>query len=213
MTAIRSIVFDLGKVLLDWNPRYLMEEILPEQDRLDYFMAHVCTLDWIEEVDLGKPLSVAVEERKRLFPDYAEVLDIYGQRWTDTIPKAVDGMVELKQELLDLGYTQYSITNFGTDTFVEAAQIFPFIEEFEGMVISGHEGIKKPDPRIFQILLDRYDLDPSTLLFIDDRADNAEAARQAGYHAVQFTGTEQLRRDLRELSILPSSKNLKLDIK
>lgn len=199
--VIDAVVFDLGKVLLDWNPRYLFSKLIEEEDRLEYFLTHVCTMDWIEKVDLGMPLAEAVDEQIVLHPDFSDILEAYKTRWMETIPRPIAGMVELKNALSENQYPLYSITNFGRDTFEQAVKAYPFLEEFEGMVISGHEGIKKPDARIFQILLERHKLRPETLLFIDDRLDNVEAAREQGYHAIQFIGIDQLKLDLARYNI------------
>lgn len=203
MTAeIQYIAFDLGRVIVDWNPDYLFASLFDDRARRQYMLETVVTLDWIEEVDRGKPLHQAVEERKSLYPEYAIELDAYGARWLETIPRLIDGTVDIKNQVEAKGYKTYALSNFGTDTYADAVEVFPVLAEFEGAVISGHEGYIKPEPEIYQILLDRYKLVPEQLLFIDDRADNVAQAHKLGIQAVQFTSPEALQSDLERLNVL-----------
>ena len=199
---IRYIAFDLGRVIVDWNPDYLFASLFDDQKRRQYMLDAVVTLDWIEEVDRGKPLTQAVAERIELYPEYKDELTEYGKRWLETIPRLIDGSVVLKKRIEDKGYPTYALSNFGKDTYAEAIEVFPVLQDFTGAVISGHEGVIKPEPEIYQILLDRYNLTPEHLLFIDDRADNVAQAQSMGIQAVQFTDSDALERDLVALSVL-----------
>ncbi len=199
---IEVIAFDLGRVLVDWNPSYLFSSLIKDKERLAYMLEHVVTMDWIEEVDRGKLLSQAVKERIVLFPSFRRELEEYGRRWVETIPKLIDGTVEIKHRLEEKGYPLYALSNFGRDTYADALKIYPELGAFTGAVISGHEGYIKPEPEIYKILLERYDLDAAKLLFIDDRADNVEMAQNLGFQAVQFISPEALMADLIRLQVL-----------
>ena len=199
---IEVIAFDLGRVLVDWNPSYLFSSLIKDKERLAYMLEHVVTMDWIEEVDRGKLLSQAVKERIALFPSFRSELEEYGRRWVETIPKLIDGTVEIKRRLEEKGYPLYALSNFGRDTYADALKIYPELGAFTGAVISGHEGYIKPEPEIYKILLERYDLDAAKLLFIDDRADNVEMAQNLGFQAVQFISPEALMADLIRLQVL-----------
>jgi len=199
---IEYIAFDLGRVLVDWNPSYLFSSLIKDEQRLAYMLEHVVTMDWIEEVDRGKLLSRAVEERIALFPAFRSELEEYGRRWIETIPKLIDGTVAIKRRLEEVGYPLYALSNFGRDTYAEALEIYPELGAFTGAVISGHEGYIKPEPEIYKILLERYALDACKLLFIDDRADNVEMAQSLGLQAVQFIDHARLSEDLTRLGVL-----------
>lgn len=200
--TIEYIAFDLGRVIVEWNPAYLFDDLIPDVARRQYMLEHVVTMDWIEEVDRGKTLSQAVEERSALFPDFAEELQEYGARWIETIPHLIDGTLVLKLRLKTAGYPLYALSNFGRDTYEDAVKIYPELADFDGAVISGHERVIKPEPEIYQILLMRYGLTPEKLLFIDDRADNVAQAQDLGIQAVQFINAEKLEADLIRLSVL-----------
>lgn len=202
MEKIEYIAFDLGRVLVDWNPSYLFSSLIKDEQRLAYMLEHVVTMDWIEEVDRGKLLSRAVEERIALFPAFRSELEEYGRRWIETIPKLIDGTVAIKRRLEEVGYPLYALSNFGRDTYAEALEIYPELGAFTGAVISGHEGYIKPEPEIYKILLERYALDACKLLFIDDRADNVEMAQSLGLQAVQFIDHARLSEDLTRLGVL-----------
>jgi 2-haloacid dehalogenase len=199
---IDYIAFDLGRVLVDWNPSYLFSSLIKDEQRLAYMLENVVTMDWIEEVDRGKLLSQAVEERIAQFPAFRRELEEYGRRWIETIPNLIDGTVDIKRRLEDKGYPLYALSNFGRDTYADALKIYPELGAFTGAVISGHEGYIKPEPEIYKILLERYDLDAAKLLFIDDRADNVEMAQSLGFQAVQFISPDGLMVDLTRLAVL-----------
>ncbi len=199
---IEYIAFDLGRVLVDWNPAYLFDRLIDDAARRQYMLEHVVTMDWIEEVDRGKALSRAVAERIIAFPDYTVELMEYGARWMETLPGLIHGTVALKRRLKGRGYPLYALSNFGRDTYADAVKAYPELADFDGAVISGHEGVIKPEPEIYQILLSRYNLVPEKLLFIDDRADNVAQAQAMGIQAVQFHDAARLEEDLTARAVL-----------
>jgi 2-haloacid dehalogenase len=201
-SSIRYIAFDLGLVIVEWNPDYLFSQLIADETRLAYLHAHVVTLDWIEEVDRGKPLTQAVAERIAAYPEFTQELTEYSQRWLETLPHLIAGTVALKKRLEDKGYPIYALSNFGRDTYAQALEVYPELGAFVGAVISGHKGYIKPEPEIYKILLERYELSAESLLFIDDRADNVAMAHELGIQAVQFTTPEALEVDLIRLGVL-----------
>lgn len=191
------VVFDIGEVLLDWDPRHLYRKIFTDPDQMEWFLREVCTPEWNREQDGGRLWTEAVAERITLFPDYAETIRAFDERWAETVSEAVHGSVTLLEKLRAANVPNYAITNFSEEKFVIAQKLFPFLAQFDGIVVSGTEKLLKPDPRIYRLLLDRHELNAADCLFIDDIKANVEAARTIGMQAVQFTDPAQLATDLR----------------
>lgn len=199
---IKTVVFDLGGVLIDHDPRYLYRKLIPEEAEMTAFLTDVCHHDWNEMQDAGRPLSEATAERVALFPEQAELIEAYYGRWVEMLDGAVDGSVEILAELKGSGTPLYALTNFSAETFEIAKPLYDFLDWFDGILVSGEEKLIKPDPRIYALLLDRYGLNAEGSVFIDDRADNVKAARDMGFHAIQFRGAEVLRRDLSAAGVI-----------
>jgi 2-haloacid dehalogenase len=198
----RAVVFDLGGVLIDWNPRHLYRKLLPDDDSVEAFLAEVCTADWNYQQDAGRSVADAVAEVSARHPERAELIAAYYQRFEEMLGGPIEEAVAVVAELADAGVPLYALTNWSRETFPIARRRFDFLRRFRGIVVSGEERAAKPDPRIYQILLDRYQLEAASCLFIDDVARNAEGARAAGMEAIVYTSASQLRRDLAARSIL-----------
>ncbi len=196
MTAVTNVVFDIGNVLLRWDPKLLYSELFPDVAQRDRFLAEVCTDDWNREQDRGRPLAEGVALLVASHPEYASAIRAWDERWHDMVPGAIDGSVRLLRHLRAEGVPTWSITNFSTEKFPEAVARFPFLAGFEDTVVSAHERLLKPDPAIYRVLLDRNGLEAASCLFIDDLADNVAGARSVGMKAVVFTSPEQLAADL-----------------
>ena len=192
MSDETTVVFDLGGVLIDWNPRHLYRKIFASEGEIDDFLARVCPMEWNERQDAGRPFAEAVAERVALFPEHRMAIEAYFGRWTEMLGGAFDGTVEILREQVDRAPV-YALTNWSAETWPHAVERFAFLEWFAGIVVSGDEGCAKPDPRIFEILLDRYSLEPTKTVFIDDNPANIEAASRLGFDAIRFTDSEQLR--------------------
>ena len=191
--AITTVVFDLGGVLIDWDPRHLYRKIFDDEARMERFLATVCNRAWIEAQDAGLPASQAAAELIARHPDWRREIEAYHARWPETMAREIAGTVEILDELAARGTPLYVISNFSADTFPHAEQRFSFLTRFHGLVISGREGIKKPDSRIFELLIARHGIAPETAIFIDDVPGNVTAARASGLQGHHFTSPEALR--------------------
>lgn len=198
----RAVVFDLGGVLIDWDPRHLYRKLLPDAGSVEAFLAEVCTADWNYQQDAGRTIAEAVAELSARHPDRAELIAAYYGRWEEMLGGAIDEAVAVLEELDAAGVPLYAVTNWSRETFPIARRRFPFLARFRGIVVSGEERVAKPDPRIYRLLFERYGLEPAACLFIDDVARNAEGARAAGMEALVYTSAGELRVALAERSIL-----------
>ena len=201
-TPFKHIVFDLGGVLVDWNPRYLYRKIFDTEGEVEYFLTHVCDHDWNELQDQGRDLDEATAERIDRFPAYKKEIQAFYGRWTEMLGGPNQPVVDLLGRLVQRGeYNLFSITNWSHQTFPIARKLYSFLSIFQDIVISGVEKVKKPDPRIFQILLDRQQIQPQECLFIDDSLRNVEGAFQMKMHAIHYQNYDQLITDMKSLGI------------
>jgi 2-haloacid dehalogenase len=199
----RVVVFDFGGVLLNWNPRHLYRKLFAgDEAAMESFLANVCTPAWNERQDAGRSFADAVAELLPRHPDKAALIAAFGQRFDEMIAGPIDGTVEILAELKRAGVPRYGLTNFSAETFGPQRQRFEFLSWFDGIVVSGEEGVIKPDPRIFRILLERYRIAPEEAVFIDDSPGNAAAAVALGIHGIHFRSPELLRRELASLGLL-----------
>jgi 2-haloacid dehalogenase len=196
-----TVVFDLGGVLVDWDPRYLFRQLLSDEAAVERFLAEVCTPEWNAEQDAGRSWAEGVAEASARFPEHAELVAAYDERWWETIGGQIDGTVEVLSELREGGVGLYAITNWSAEKFDLTFPRFEWLSWFNGIVVSGYERIVKPDPRIFQILFDRHGVDPRAAVYVDDVPANVEAARAIGMTGLVFTTPEQLHADLGELGL------------
>ena len=202
--ARRSVaIFDLGGVLLEWNPRFLYRKLFDgDEAAMEHFLATVCTTEWNERQDAGRSFAEATRELLPHHADKVELIEAFGKRFGEMIRGPIDGAVEVLAELRQRGVPIYAITNWSAETFPPQRQRFAFLSWFQGIVVSGMEGVMKPDPRIFRVLLERHGVAPESAVFIDDVADNAAAASALGIHGIHFRSPEQLRRELVAVGML-----------
>lgn len=191
-----TVVFDLGGVLVDWDPYVLYRKLLPSDDAIARFMAETRILEWNAEQDAGRPWDEAVAKHSAQFPEYASLIAAWHERWEETMLGPITGTVDLLRELRDGETPLYALTNWSHEKFPIARARFDFLSWFDGIVVSGEERVIKPDPRIYQVLFDRYDVDPSDAVFVDDSTANVDAAAELGMTALHFTGSAALRTDL-----------------
>jgi 2-haloacid dehalogenase len=197
------VIFDIGGVLIDWNPRHLYRKLFPgDEPAMEHFLANVCTHEWNRCHDAGRSFAEGARSLKLEHPDKAELIDAYGARFDEMMPGPVAGTVEILAELRERGTPLYALSNFSAETFPPALERFDFLCWFRGMVISGEVGVIKPDPRIYEITLARFAIDPHRAVYIDDVAANAAAARPFGIHGIHFTTPGALRAELRRLQLL-----------
>jgi 2-haloacid dehalogenase len=197
-----NIVFDLGMVLIDWDPRHLYRKVFTDTDKMEWFLAHVCTNAWNLEQDRGRPWTDAIAEAIARHPDYAKEIHLYRERWMEMVPGAIAGSVDILNELHRKGTALYAITNWNGDTFRDTRARFDFLSLFRDIVVSGDEKLLKPDPAIFSMLCTRNNLAPQDCLFIDDSMKNVDGARACGWHAHHFTTPDGLRADLAQRGLL-----------
>ncbi len=196
------LIFDLGNVLIRWDPRNLYRKIFGNDlQGMEWFLANVCNAEWNDRLDAGQSFASAVAERITKFPDQADLIRAYHERWFETLGAPVTENVAVLGDLKRIGYKVHALTNWSAETFYPAQKLFPFLTWFDGVVVSGEEGLVKPDPRIYQRLLERYQLNPASAIFIDDVTRNVEAARRLGITAIQFSEQVDLRLELRQLGI------------
>jgi len=199
--AITTVVFDLGGVLIDWDPRYLYRKLMAE-DEVEPFLAEIGFFAWNHAQDAGGPWSDAVEALATEHPHRRDLIAAFPDRFPETLGGAIEGTVALLEELRRAGTRLLALTNWSSETFPVALDTFGFLEHFEGIVVSGEEGVGKPDPALFQILLERYALVPHQTVFIDDSAANVSAAAELGLVALRFSDPGRLRADLSRLGLL-----------
>jgi 2-haloacid dehalogenase len=203
--ATKAVVFDLGGVLIDWDPRYLYRKLLADEAAVEEFLATVCTPEWNAEQDRGRQFAEGVAELVERYPVHAAAITAYHERWTEMLGGDIGGTVELLAELRAAGVPLYALTNWSAETFGIARERFEFLSWFDGVLVSGEERMIKPDPAIFRLLLDRFGLDPQATFYVDDSPANVAAASELGFDAVRFTGPERLRRDLEIRGLLARS--------
>jgi 2-haloacid dehalogenase len=199
----RAILFDLGGVLIDWNPRYLYRDLCADEVELERFLAVVCHGEWNRGIDAGRPFAEAILERQRQVPEYAELIGFWHSRWEDMLKGAIPGTVALLRELKDLGLPLYALSNWSAETFPIARARFGFLDWFDRIVVSGEEGVAKPDREIFQLTIERCGLVPAETIFIDDSQANIEMALKLGFDPIRFTGAEALRQALAARGLVP----------
>lgn len=200
---IDTIIFDLGGVLIRWEPRHIYKDYFETEEDLDYFFDHICSLDWNERQDGGRPVKEATESLVRQYPDYEEPIRMYYDQWTEMIRGPVDGTVEILVELKSRNtHRLLALTNWSGELFPYARENFPFLNHFEGILVSGEEKMVKPDPKIYQLLMSRYNVDAPKSLFIDDNKRNIIAAEKEGMKTVHFQDPEQLYVHLKQHGVL-----------
>lgn len=202
---VDTVVFDLGGVLIDWDPRYLYRDLFTDPGEMEDFLARICTGDWHRAHDLGDDITESCRRLAALHPGHQEMIMTWAARGEEMAAGQFDATVTMLGELKAAGIRCYALSNMEPDAFTIRRARFPFMEWFDGHVISGIEGVAKPDRRIFEILLRRYGLQPQSTVFVDDVAANIEAARELGIGAVRYTSALDLGQELRDLGVIVMS--------
>jgi 2-haloacid dehalogenase len=203
MTERSIVVFDLGGVLVDWDPRYLYRKLFDGQaEAMEEFLATVCTQSWNEQQDAGRPFADASASLKLVHPDKAQLIDAWFQRYDEMLAGPITGMVEIIANLNSRGVPLYALSNWSAETFPVALKRFEFLKWFRKVMLSGEVKLLKPDPRIFKLFLETFEIDPALTVYIDDHGPNVEAAMALGMHGILFTGAPALRTELVGLGLL-----------
>jgi 2-haloacid dehalogenase len=200
---IDTVIFDLGGVLIDWNPKHLYRKILKSEEEVDWFLENVCTSEWNDQQDAGRSFEEATKELIAKHPDWEEAIMAWYGRWKETIKGPIEETVAILASIKESKrFRLYALTNWSAETFPWALDNFQFLHWFEGIVVSGVEKTRKPFPDFYQILFDRYKVNPVTSIFIDDNIKNIEGAKKIGLPTIHFKDPSLLRKQLTDLGIL-----------
>jgi len=203
MPPVETVIFDLGGVLIDWNPRYLYRKIFKTEEEVEWFLENICTSEWNDLQDGGRSFEEATEELARQYPKYEEPIRAWYGRWQETIQGSLPETVNILREIRDSKkYRLYALTNWSAETFPWALENFEFLHWFEGIVVSGVEKTRKPFPDFYNILFERYTIDPARSIFIDDNIKNVKGALDVGLPTIHFQSPQQLRGELMRRGIL-----------
>ncbi len=200
---VKTIIFDLGGVLIDWNPRYVYRDIFDDEEKIDWFFENICTSDWNEKQDAGRSLQEATEELVLKHPEYENEVRAYYGRWEEMLGGPINDTVEILRTIKEANnYNLYALTNWSAETFPVALDRYDFLKWFDGIVMSGEEKTRKPFADIYHTLLSRFKIDPSEALFIDDSLRNIKGAEEVGINGIHFESPQQLLHDLRQMDII-----------
>ena len=198
----KTIIFDLGSVLIEWDRRALFTKLFNNVNELDYFLTEVCSLEWNSQIDLGMSFEKAVQERILEFPDYAPQIQAYIERWEEMIPGPIPGAVKILEELREAGYPLAALSNWSAETFPKVRDRFEFLNWFNPLLISGEIGLIKPGAEIFQYLLNIINKNAVNCIFIDDHLPNIQMAEELGFETIFYSSPKELRTCLEQLNIL-----------
>lgn len=199
---LNTVVFDFGGVLIDWKRDYLYEKVFEDKKDMQWFLENVCSDEWNMLQDAGVPFSETIPALQWKFPEYSDKIAMYESRWSEMIGGPIDGTVEILNEIQAKNWPVYGLTNWGADTFPIVFNQFKFLRSLDGIIVSGDERKVKPDPEIYQILIDRYQIAPEKCIFIDDNYMNIESAKMLGFTTILFESPEKLREKLQLLEVL-----------
>ena len=198
---IKTIIFDFGGVLVDWDPHRMLDAYFGSRQKADWFIANICTGEWNAQMDAGKPFAQGIAELSAEYPEWSKEIQAYFDRWIEMIGGEIPGMLELMKELKQKGYKMYGLTNWSAETFCQVRHKFEVFDMLDGMLVSGEEKMLKPDPAFFQLLVDRFKLNPAECLFIDDNQPNVTGAQLFGLNAIRFKDAATLKEELIALGI------------
>ncbi len=192
-----NIIFDYGNVLVRWSPETVFKPYFNDDAKYWFFWRHVCDEDFRNRIDAGEDMASCIKQRQAMYPEYAEAIEMYSSRWEETLLGEIPGMAELIKELkADARYRVFGLTNWSMETFPQARKRFPILQLIDNYVVSGDVKLIKPDPRIFQLILQRFDLKAEETIFTDDNPNNVAAAQALGIHGILFQGADELRKHI-----------------
>jgi len=203
MKKFDAVIFDLGGVLIDWNPDYVYKTIFNDETKMREFYNEICTSEWNEEQDAGRGLKEATEELVARYPHEEKNIRAYYDRWEEMLRGEIEGTVKVLEKIKDRADLKlYALTNWSHETFPVALKRFEFLQWFHGRLVSGEEKMRKPFLEIYELLLKRYNINPETAVYIDDNERNLKPARDLGLHTIHFKSPHQLEEEFRNLGIL-----------
>ena len=199
---IDTVVFDLGGVLVDWNPEYLYKDIFPNEEERRWFLSRVATLDWNEEQDAGRSLKEGTEHLVRQFPEHEKAIRAYYDRWKEMLGGPIHETVEIFRHLKEISKVRlYALTNWSAETFPIALELYEFLHWFDGRLVSGEEKIRKPSPEIYKLLIKRFSIDPTRAIYVDDNPRNVIPAQELGFYGIRFLSPAQFQQELEKLGV------------
>lgn len=203
MSKINTIIFDLGGVLIDWNPKYVYRDVFNgDEEKVDWFLDTICTMDWNVAQDAGRTFKDATEFLVKQHPQHEDLIRIYYDRWEDMLGGPIQDSVLLLDKLKKANTHQlYALTNWSAEAFPVAIKRYSFLQNFAGILVSGEEKMRKPFSKIYELMLSRYKLEAATSVFIDDNLDNVLGARKVGMKAIQYKNSQQLTNELAHLGV------------
>ena len=199
MGKIKNVVFDLGGVLIDWDPRHYFKKYFADTEEMEYFLREICSPGWNTQMDAGKPFEEGVRELQAEHPEYSEAIEHFWKHWADMLGGPIDESVKLLKELKAEDYRVFALTNWSAETFPVALERYDFLKLFEGIVVSGKVKVAKPDKKIFQYLLNTYEIDARETVFIDDNKANIATASSLGFHAFLFDTAANVQSEIAKL--------------
>ena len=202
-STIKAIVFDYGNVLIDWNPRNVYRRFFPDNpEGMEQFLQEIKFMEWNAHQDRGRPFAEGVAILSEQFPHYAQLIQVYHENWSDSIGEIYTGTIEILKKLQQAGYPLYGFSNWSAETFPLVRAKHDFFDIFDDMVISGEVGFAKPEPEIYQILLDKIGRPAQECLFIDDSLPNIQQANKIGFATIHFQSPPQLEEELKQLQLI-----------
>ncbi len=202
MSIVKTLVFDLGGVLINWDPRRLYRKLIKDESEMDFFLAEVCSPEWNAQMDRGKSFQEAVDELELVYPKYTKQIQAYYSRWEEMIVGPVPGTVKILEGLRGAGYPLAALSNWSAETYPKVTKRFAFLSWFDPLVISGEIGLIKPDPEVYHYFLQEINREAKDCIFVDDSKANIRTAEELGFISILFSSPEQLGRRLEELGIL-----------
>ncbi len=201
-SKIDTIIFDLGGVLVDWNPRNLYKKVFSSDEEVEWFLENVCTTAWNEEQDAGRTIAEANKLKISEFPEYEKEINLFYERWEEMFTGSISENVKIQQSLIkNPNYRVYALTNWSAEKWEKGKELFPFFNDFEGVIVSGQEKIRKPYDKIYQLLIKRFNINPKTTVFIDDNFKNTIASAKNGVKSIHFKSPQQLKNELQDLGV------------
>lgn len=203
MTNFNTLVFDLGGVLIDWNPDYLYNKLIPDEKERRWFLTTICSPDWNEQQDAGRSLQEGTEHLIAKFPEHAAAIRAFYDRWKEMLGGPIQETVEIFRLLkFNTGLKLYALTNWSAETFPVALELYDFLHWFDGRLVSGEEKVRKPFPAIYQRLIGRFGIDPKKAIYVDDNIRNVLPARDLGFHGIHYRTPELFKEELKNLGVL-----------
>jgi 2-haloacid dehalogenase len=199
----KAVIFDLGGVLIDWNPSYVFDKMFNDEEQKKHFFENICTPDWNEMQDAGRPLKEATEHLVQIHPEWKEYIEAYYGRWEEMLGGPIHDTVEIFRQLKEEGkYKLYALTNWSAELFPIALERYEFLHWFDGRVVSGEEKMRKPFREFYELILDRFNLKAEETLFIDDNARNIKAAEDIGIRSIRYQSPQQLKKELMSIGVI-----------